>query len=221
MTLGGSLKQSLTAFALCFTLVSAAPAFAGYQDGAAAYKGGDFTTARTELTPLAEQGDAKAQFFLGIMHFRGEGGPQDQIEGEKWYRKAADQDLGAAQYVLGLMHENGLGALPDIEEAMKWYHRAADQGIGQAQYILGSNSYIGTGGPQNNVQALMWLELAVSTDNKPETDFDFMGIGLLTEDEIKEAKQLADAVARQLTPNQITEARQLVRDWKMPNETIN
>ena len=45
----------------------------------------------------AEQGDADAQYNLGISYDRGEGVPQDYVEAVKWYRKAAEQGDADAQ----------------------------------------------------------------------------------------------------------------------------
>ena len=39
----------------------------------------------------AEQGDAKAQFMLGIMYYGGVGIPQNYEKAFEWYSKAADQ----------------------------------------------------------------------------------------------------------------------------------
>ena len=51
---------------LLLTLLVGTPAFsADYQKGAAAYQSGDYATALREWTPLAEQGDARAQFQIG------------------------------------------------------------------------------------------------------------------------------------------------------------
>ncbi len=38
---------------------------------------------------LAEQGDATAQFNLGVMYRTGRGVPQDDVEAYKWYNLAA------------------------------------------------------------------------------------------------------------------------------------
>ena len=61
------------------------------QDGEAAYANGDYATALRLLRPLANQGDASAQFYLGAMYDTGQGVPQDYPEAVKWYRKAAEQ----------------------------------------------------------------------------------------------------------------------------------
>ena len=48
-----------------------------FQKGLTAYESGDYATALREWEPLAEQGDADAQFFLGEMYWRGQGVPQN------------------------------------------------------------------------------------------------------------------------------------------------
>ena len=54
-----------------------------------------------ELRALAEQGDAEAQFSLGIMYDSGRGVPQDATEAIRWYRLAADQGFADAQQPRG------------------------------------------------------------------------------------------------------------------------
>ena len=51
----------------------------------------------------AEQGDASAQFNLGVMarDSNGEGVPEDDREAVKWYRRAAEQGDASAQFNLG------------------------------------------------------------------------------------------------------------------------
>jgi TPR repeat protein len=44
----------------------------------------------------ADQGNADAQFYLGLLYDNGKGVPQDYAEAVKWLRKAADQGLADA-----------------------------------------------------------------------------------------------------------------------------
>ena len=57
---------------------------ADFQKGVAAYNNGDFATALREWTPLAEQGDADAQYNLGLMYAKGRGVPQNNIYAHMW-----------------------------------------------------------------------------------------------------------------------------------------
>jgi hypothetical protein len=65
-------------------------AWAGYDEGWAAYKRGDYTTALEELLLPANAGDARAQFLLGFMYRHGKGVPKDIAEGLRWLRMAMD-----------------------------------------------------------------------------------------------------------------------------------
>jgi putative transposase len=55
----------------------AAPAWADFQAGMDAYNGRDYATALRERRPLAEQGDPRAQFRLGLLYENGNGVPRD------------------------------------------------------------------------------------------------------------------------------------------------
>jgi TPR repeat protein len=74
----------------------------------------------------AEQGDAEAQFSLGVMYFIGDGVEQSYEEAAKWYEKAADQGVRKAQSSLGTMYYAGDGVEQSYEEASKWYEKAAE-----------------------------------------------------------------------------------------------
>jgi TPR repeat protein len=51
----------------------------------------------------AEQGDAEAQFNLGVMCQCGRGVAQDETRGVQWYRKAAEQGHKGAQSALATL----------------------------------------------------------------------------------------------------------------------
>ena len=108
-----------------------------FNKGLKAAQSGDFATALKEWKPLAEQGDADAQFNLGLMYGNGWGVPQDYAEALKWYRKAAEQGDAKAQSNLGLRYAKGKGVTQDDAEALKWYRKAAEQGNAWAQSNLG------------------------------------------------------------------------------------
>ena len=95
----------------------------------------------------AEQGDAVAQYDLGMLYAEGRGVPQDETEAVRWLRLAADQGLARAQSNLGVMYQNGRGVPQDETEAVRWFRLAADQGYALAQYNLGYIYQNGVGVP--------------------------------------------------------------------------
>ncbi len=72
-------------------LMLATPVLADFQARLDALKSGDYEAAINEFRPLAEQGDASAQFNLGVMCARGQGVPQDYVQAYRWYTLAAGQ----------------------------------------------------------------------------------------------------------------------------------
>ena len=190
-----TIKTLVVALILAAGITGSAPA-GPPEDGAAAYKDGDYVTAMRFLRPLTHQGNAGAQFLLGEIYGRGRGVEQDYTTAVTWYRKAADQGHPGAQWSLGTMYQDGVGDVPRaFEAAASWYRKAADQGHVLAQSDLGTVYAKGQGVPQDYVSALMWYSLAAA---KGLTD----------------AAKERDVVAAQMTPAQIAEAQRLAREWK-------
>ena len=79
-----------------------------FDKGVAATQSGDFATALGEFRPLAEQGDADAQYNLGVMYEKGKGVPQNYKTAVKWYRLSAEQGYASAQGNLGRMYARGV-----------------------------------------------------------------------------------------------------------------
>ena len=176
-----------------------AKVWAGFDEGVAAYKRGDYATALRELRPLAEQGDAKAQYNLGLLYNNGDGVPQDYVEAGKWFRKAAKQGYARAQNNVGVMYNNGVGVLQDYAEAVKWYRKAAEQGNTNAQKNLGVMYVKGDGVPQDYVEALMWLDLSAAQGHKA-------------------ALKVADMISLRMTLADISKAQRLAREWMEKHE---
>ena len=109
-------------------VLAVSPAWADFQAGEDAYKKGDYATALKQWRPLAEQGDASAQFRLAYMYVNGYGVPEDMTEAARWYRRAAEQGLAPAQFNLGWLYFLGRGVPQDDKEAVRWYRLAAAQG---------------------------------------------------------------------------------------------
>ena len=105
---------------------------ADFNKGLAAAQSGDFATALGEWRPLAEQGNAYAQFNLGRMYRQGLGVPQDYKIALKWFTLAAEQGIADAQTNLGVMYGTGQGVIQDNVYAHMWGNIAAEQGLEEA-----------------------------------------------------------------------------------------
>ena len=121
----------------------------------------------------AEQGDAEAQWELGLLYyhgqdtpyhksnFHGKGAPQDYKKAAKWFQKAAEQGDVGAQHYLGTLYYHGQGVPKNYKEAVKWFRKAAEQGLTLMQLYLGLIYAEGGGGvPKNDIEAYAWFLLA-------------------------------------------------------------
>ena len=109
---------------------------------------------------LAEQGQAKAQYHLGIIYYGGLDVWQDKQEAGRWFRMAAKQGHVSSQIRLGDMYYNGEGVLRDYEEAVRLFRMAAEQGDAVAQFRLGSMYRIGQGVLQDVREAVRLFRMA-------------------------------------------------------------
>jgi uncharacterized caspase-like protein len=90
-----------------------------------AYDRANYQTALQVWRPLADQGDAEAQTYVGEIYEKGLGVAPDYGLAAAWYRKAADQGYGPAQINLGQLFEKGLGVTKNQEVALDWYRKAS------------------------------------------------------------------------------------------------
>ena len=106
-----------------FACANATPADAGPREEAtAALAAKDYATALRLLRPLADQGEAGAQFNLASMYGNGWGVPQDYATEAAWYRRAANQGHIDAQHILGILYVNGGGGQRDYVQAHMWFN---------------------------------------------------------------------------------------------------
>ena len=110
----------------------APPVLADFQEGGDAYNRGDYETALKELRPLAEKGNANAQFNLAQMYDKGQGVPQDYQQAARWFTKAAEAGLANAQDNLASMYFLGEGVPQDYVLAHMWMNLAAAKGVKKA-----------------------------------------------------------------------------------------
>lgn len=147
-------------------LILAAGAQAGpFEDAAQAASAGDYVTARSLYTPLAEAGNGSAQFNLGILYDQGRGGLADPIKAKELFSLAAAQGVPKAEYNLATFLRDGRGGPVDLVKARELYLKSAQHGFGQAAFNLGVFYASGQGGPVDYQKAREWFEKAGSAES--------------------------------------------------------
>lgn len=162
-----------------------------FNKGGIAYQAGDYAAALKEWKPLAEQGNAGAQYNLGAMYEHGEGVIQDYAEAAKWYRFSAEQGDSYAQAHLGIMYDGGRGVIQDYAEAVRLYRLASEQGYARAQTNLGLMYEYGIGVLQNNTLSHMWFNIASANGNDKADEWRDERAGLMSQVDISKAQGMA------------------------------
>lgn len=159
----GIQKMFIDAALTALVCVVATNAWGGLQEGIDAYLRNEFTLASDEFRPLAEGGDAKAQFLIGMLNCCTKDKKADHGVAAEWFRKSAEQGYAPAQVQLGvgyLVAPRGSGIRKDSKKAVELFQKAAEQGNPNAQYELGALYFDGQGVARNYFKAAEFYLLA-------------------------------------------------------------
>ena len=182
----------LIGFALSLYAIGAASG--DFKKGWTAYNSLDYATAKAEWQDLADSGDAKSAYGMGLLYGNGFGVDMNDELALKYYGIAAEQGHSDAAFNLAVMHQNGWGVPMDEKKANEWYLVAAEKGNTEAQMALGryfAMDFLDTYDP---VEAYKWFSLAERIG-----DID--------------AKDKRDFIASRMTSEQIAQGDALVDAW--------
>lgn len=137
------------------------------EKGEEAFRIGDFSGALDVFEPLARKDTAKAQYYLGLIYYRGLGVQFDESVAMQWFSKAAalyrsksENGDVEAQYMLGEMYLSAEGV--DEHEALRWTKEAANAGHILAQYNLALFYRNGIATKEDIDKELGWLKQAAN-----------------------------------------------------------
>jgi hypothetical protein len=131
--------------------------------GVEAWQAGNYAVAIGNWRPLADRGDADAQYNIAQAYFLGRGVPQNSNLAEQWYERAARQGHEEAQANYGLLlFQNGRR-----REAMPWIEQAANRGDPRAQYVFGTALYNGDLAPADLPRAYAMMSRAAAAGLPP------------------------------------------------------
>lgn len=182
------------------------------------------------LRRAAAEGDAKAQYLIGLRYAEGDAGMRDMEKSVRWLRLAATAGLAPAQYRMGVLYERGEGVEFNLNQARAWYGRAARNGNLKAMHNLavieggknGSGDYTdaakwytkaaehGLSDSQFNLGVLKEHGLGTSLD--PIEAYKWFSLAATSGD--SEAAKRRDALRDKLTGDQLAKAEAAVGGWK-------
>lgn len=76
------------------------------------YKAGHYDKAAAQLMPLAQKGNADAQYTLGYMYYYGLGMKRDRTQGYFWLQSAASNGHAKALTALNMLTDDTRVRLP-------------------------------------------------------------------------------------------------------------
>ena len=119
----------------------------------------DYSKAVEWFHLAAEQGNAQAQFKLGLLYDAGLGITQSDRQAQYWYEKAAKAGIVNAWVMLGAMYcENRNTGFST--RGIRYLRMAAMKGNAIAQAALGEKYAVGAGVPMDSREGLQWLSQA-------------------------------------------------------------
>ena len=141
---------------ICFSLSS----FAGYDEGIAAFEKKDYVTAFKELLPVANSGNAQAQYYVSRLYTAGQGVEKDKKEAFRLLALSAQQGVQESEYMLALYYLGGIEVPLDKKEPIRLLTHSANRGYIPSQFQLGEIYRIGLYAPQDFKKSLKWYRLA-------------------------------------------------------------
>src|SRR5690242_10708846 len=164
--------------------------------GIDAWQRSDYSGAVTIWRPLAEKGDADAEFNLGQAYRLGRGVPTNLAAAKTWFERAAAQGHVDAQTTLGLLlFQNGSQA-----EGLKWLKQAADQGEPRALLVYGTALVNGDGVTQDPILGYAYVSRAAAQGLEPAKQTLAQLDKLIPLEDRKKAVVLARAKAKAAPP---------------------
>lgn len=223
-------RARVSPFVLSLVL-AAGLAHAGLDEGLDALRQRDYARAAKELRPLADAGNAEAQYRVGRMMEFGAGYPKDVAQAVAWYRKAAAQGHAAAMEELGELYATGDGVAKDEAQAAGWFRKAADAGNAAAQYNLGLYYAKGAGVKRDDAQAIAWwrksaaqglraaqFKLGVAYENGEGVPRDpalaYASYAIAAQDGNAEYARYRDDLGKTLPPAQRAQAQAAADAWR-------
>lgn len=118
----------------------------------------------------ANEGNASAQFYIGLIYEQGRGVPEDEQKAIEWYHKAAEGGFTSAQKNLANRYFLGKGVKKDFKQAVYWWSKAAEEEEEMSLFMLGKCYENGLGVQKNYLESILYYQRAIDTEVLDEYD---------------------------------------------------
>ncbi|MCB1592190.1 MAG: SEL1-like repeat protein [Alphaproteobacteria bacterium] len=126
------------------------------------------------LTKAAGDGNAQAQYYLGVLHKESSMGFLDGPLSLSWTQKAAEQSYLPALLSLGKVYEEGLSTYngpvtkPDYKKAMQYYSAASEKGSLEGLAHVAQLYYLGLGVAEDHDKAYELAQEAIIKSSRDQ-----------------------------------------------------
>ena len=105
-------------------------------------KVGNYANLRRMLQIQVANGEAEAQYLLGLLYLDGVDGPKDVTTAGYLFSEAAKKGWPAAQFIFGKLKLNGAGMAVNNREGLDWILKSARGDHAEGQYVIGQVSLL-------------------------------------------------------------------------------
>jgi hypothetical protein len=197
----------LTAFNLAAQVTEDTAKLSNYSLGVKAYTEGQFRRAFDAWSLGAYEGNAEAQYNLGVLYLEGHGVERNIEQAREWFMRAAEKSHVEAQYNLGHMSLSGMGVEKNVRAALLWWKLAAEGGYSQAQFNYGRALYLGIEDYDDKVRGLELIGLAAEQKDRRAIEFLSKNADEIALLKATKAKQVATAVEPAATGTELKVAK--------------
>ncbi len=192
---------------------------------------GEYVEAAGAYRASAEQGQAEAQFSLGVLYALGQGVQADLAEAVRWYSRAAEASGAAARYNLGEKYNQGVPGR-SVDDARSWIAALSRLGEASSPLAVGSDYHFGAQGLPKDAErayhwfgraaeqghAMAWYRLAqlhLEGRGAPRDPVRaYMWFSLCAARGLGDAQWRVRDLAARMSAEELAEAQRLAAEWK-------
>lgn len=125
-----------------------------------AYRGQDYVNARELWGELSDAGHELSIHNLGVLLWRGQGGPRDRALAVEKFQEAEDKNVPQSAHALGVINLYGIGMPRDLAAAMRHFEIGTELDHAPSAYNLALARFQGLGVPKDPAMGMQLMTKA-------------------------------------------------------------